>query len=172
VRLAADKKTLTWMKKRPPHTLTYTVTGTANVRTSPTTERSAVVGKLSFGDSVRAEPTGDERDGWAKIAEGPFVGKFVWRGNLREPADIETQAPTVGSRETEEPTAPDSARRTVNTPNEYLQRTYLNGNSSCITLDVVPYFEKECREGDDGACAALRCGSEANAALNPRNGTP
>jgi hypothetical protein len=72
--------------------LDYIVTGPANVRSDPTAEGSHIVGSLASGDRISAEAAGGDATGrWVKLVRGPFSGKFVWRGNVKEVAKIKAK---------------------------------------------------------------------------------
>lgn len=42
------------------------------------------------------------------------------------------------------------------TTQEYLERTYVNGNTSC-PRDILEYYEKQCEAGDQQACNSAAC---------------
>ena len=142
----------------------YVVTGTANVRSSPKTTNSDVVGKLAIGDLVSGVPAGERSSEWVEIIEGSLSGNFVWLGNLEDAmkakaTDRDSKSLREKSVVSEAQEAPAPVVSKPMSTQEYLRKTYLNGRSECITLDTVPFFEKSCREGDQAACAVLQCGS-------------
>lgn len=60
----------------------YRVTGTANVRTLPSTTGSEIVGRLRTGDVVTGVPRSSGGESWIQISTGPNAGRFVWARNL------------------------------------------------------------------------------------------
>ena len=68
----------------PEKAIPYTVTGLANVRSSPTTEGSKVLGQLQAGEVIMAVSPGTPVDSkWLKIADGKYQGRYVWGANLQ-----------------------------------------------------------------------------------------
>lgn len=49
-----------------------------------------------------------------------------------------------------------SGNVTPSTTHEYLERTYVNGNTSC-PRDIIEYYEKQCEAGDQQACTRAAC---------------
>jgi hypothetical protein len=70
--------------RQPAPTLAteYRVTGTANVRTRPTTAGSEIVGRLRAGDVVTGVPRSSNGELWIEISTGVNAGRFVWARNL------------------------------------------------------------------------------------------
>jgi hypothetical protein len=77
----------------------YSMTGTVNVRSSPSTKGSTILGTLSSGERVKGSlqqtKTGEE---WLRISEGTFAQGYVWARNI---APVETAAPEMANNNVE-----------------------------------------------------------------------
>lgn len=107
---------------------TYVTTGTANVRTAPTSDGTPRVGQLAEGTQIRARRVRDagEDAQWLEILEGPYTGKFAWEGNFQTLAQRDAQmaleanavaaAAAAAATEAASPAAPANSPRETSVP--------------------------------------------------------